>query len=374
MQKRKLFAIISSMETNGEYKIESLPKGIRKILSLAFVLILLAAAVLLVYYQVKVNKPASSESRQVNFTVEKGSSTREIAKKLSVEKIIGSENVFIIYSTLRHAGNKIKAGSYLLNQNMAIPEILSILTQGKIVSSEQTVTVIEGWTNKQIGDYLVSRQMVSDEKEFDQSLKDGDFNFTFNDIAKGYDYQGFLFPDSYRMNKGDASDQLIAKMLKNFESKISSQMLTDLEEEKRDLGKTIILASIIEKEVGRNKENLTQQDLKDMQTERELVASVFYNRLKIGMALESDATVNYVTGKSDRSVSIADTKINSPFNTYKFRGLPPTPISNPGLGSIKAAIYPASSDYLFFLNKPDGTAVFAKTLTEHNANKAKYLK
>jgi UPF0755 protein len=111
-----------------------------------------------------------------------------------------------------------------------------------------------------------------------------------------------------------------------------------------------------------------------MQKEREIVASVFYNRLEIGMALESDATVNYVTGKGDRSATIADTKIKSPYNTYQVKGLPPTPIANPGLGSLEAAINPATTDYIYFLNKPDGEAVYAKTLAEHNANRQKYLR
>jgi len=111
-----------------------------------------------------------------------------------------------------------------------------------------------------------------------------------------------------------------------------------------------------------------------MQRERELVASVFYNRLDINMALESDATVNYVTGKSDRSATIEDTKIQSPYNTYQTRGLPPTPISNPGIGSIMAAINPADSDYLYFLNSPEGVAYFARTLAEHGENRQKYLR
>jgi UPF0755 protein len=110
-----------------------------------------------------------------------------------------------------------------------------------------------------------------------------------------------------------------------------------------------------------------------MQEERELVASVFYNRLELGMALESDATVNYVTGKADRQPLISDTKVDSPYNTYQHVGLPPGPISNPGIGSIMAAIYPGQSDYLFFINKVDGEAVFGKTLQEHLQNKEQWL-
>ena len=150
-------------------------------------------------------------------------------------------------------------------------------------------------------------------------------------------------------------------------------MRGDIEANKQNLEDLIILASIVEKEVGRNKENLTLDDLEAMQTEREIVVGVFHNRLKIGMALESDATVNFVTGKADRQPLISDTQVESPYNTYKNQGLPPGPISNPGIGSIRAAIYPVKTEYLFFLNKIDGEAIFSKTYAEHLANKAKYL-
>jgi UPF0755 protein len=150
-------------------------------------------------------------------------------------------------------------------------------------------------------------------------------------------------------------------------------MIQDMLGSGKNLKDVIILASIIEKEVGRNQANLTQADLDAMQKERTEVASVFYNRLEAGMPLESDATVNYITGKKDRQVLLSDTKIDSPYNTYMNRGLPPGPISNPGIGSIMAAIYPADTNYLYFINKPNGEAVFAATYPEHIANIQKYL-
>ncbi|OGF01219.1 MAG: hypothetical protein A3I07_02030, partial [Candidatus Doudnabacteria bacterium RIFCSPLOWO2_02_FULL_42_9] len=265
------------------------------------------------------------------------------------------------------------AGEYVLNSNMAIPEIVDILTHGKVVSENRNVTMIEGWSNKQIGKYLVNRNIISSETEFNNALA-GNFDFEFKILGDKFNYEGFLFPDTYTLSKENHLEDLISKMLNNFESKVTDQMVEDAEKTNYDFGQILILASIIEKEVGRNKENLTDEDLEIMQNERELVASVFYNRLEIGMALESDATINYVTGKSDRSVTIEDTKIKSPYNTYANRGLPPGPIGNPGIDSIKAAIYPANSDYLFFLNSPDGTAYFAKTLEEHGENRAKYLR
>ncbi len=357
----------------NEYEIPQPNKSLRNILLLVGAVVLVAFLAAVTYYETKVNKGASSESREVTFTVQKGQRTRTIAENLEREKVISSPNIFLIYTLLHQASGQIQAGSYSLDANMAIPEIVDVLTHGKVVPSGRNVTVIEGWTNEQITKYLDSRGIIQ-RNDFEQTLANHFDSIRLADTGLKYSYQGFLFPDTYTIAANATASDLVSKMLNNFQSKISDKMLADMQADSRTLGQVIILASIIEKEVGRNKQTLTDDDLRIMQQERELVASVFYNRLEIGMPLESDATVNYVTGKTDRSVSIADTKIKSPYNTYANRGLPPTPISNPGLGSIKAAIYPTNSDYLFFLNSPDGTAYFAKTLAEHNANRAKYLK
>jgi UPF0755 protein len=340
---------------------------------------LTAAAVLAVvfvaatYYETKVNKPASSENREVTFNIAKGTKTRTVAGGLAKEKIIGSPTVFLIYATLHTAGGKIQAGQYSLNANMNIPEIVDVLTRGKVASTSSKVTFIEGETNDQMAKDL-GDQNIAEAADFLHATADNGFSFKYLSVAAKVQFQGFLFPDTYEIGRTDTVNDIVQKMLTNFQSKFTDKMYADSQAKNIKLIDLITLASIIEKEVGRNKTNLTADDFLQMQKERELVASVFYNRLASGMALESDATVNYITGKSDRSVSTADTKIKSAYNTYLNRGLPPSPISNPGLGAIMAAIYPSKSDYLYFLNAPDGTAYFASTLAEHNANKARYLK
>lgn len=358
---------------DNEFTIHEPKRSMWRLFSLILALLIVVGFTLTAYFFTKVNESASSESSPANFVIAKGSTTRSIAQALASQKIISSEWSFIFYVKFKSAGNKIQAGNYVLDRHMSIAEIVDVLTAGKVVQSDRRVTVIEGWTNKQIGFDLESRNIVT-VSQFDSALSSGNYSFKYDAVAKQFNYQGFLFPDTYVISKTADATKLVQKMLTNFQGKISGQLETDLQTKKLDIKNVIILASIIEKEVGRNKETLTSDDLTAMQRERELVASVFYNRLAIGMPLESDATVNYITGKSDRSVSIADTKIKSPYNTYQTKGLPPTPISNPGLGSIRAAINPAASDYLYFLNKPDGEAVFAKTLAEHNANRLRYLK
>lgn len=358
----------------NEYRIIDPKRGFRKSIVLLLILIIVVGLLVVVYYLTKVNAAATAESHEIEFVVEKGLSSKQIANRLEEKNVIGNSYIFLVYTKLHNAGGSIQAGQYVLDSNMAIPEIVDILTHGKVVSENRNVTIIEGWNNRQIGKYLVNRDIIKSETEFNKVLSDGGFDFEFKIFGEKFDYEGFLFPDTYTLSKENHLSDLVSKMLNNFENKITTQMVDDSAKTGYDFGEVLTLASIIEKEVGRNKENLTDEDLEIMQHERELVASVFYNRLEIGMALESDATVNYVTGKSDRSVSIEDTKIKSPYNTYMNRGLPPGPIGNPGLNSIKAAIYPTKSDYLFFLNAPDGTAYFAKTLSEHNENRSKYLR
>jgi UPF0755 protein len=358
----------------GEYRIDEPKKGLRNSLLLFLALLLVTGLVLVIYYYTKVNRSATDDSHEIPFTITKGLSTKEIASQLEEADIISNENIFIIYSKIHNAGNKIQAGEYVLNSNMTVAEIVEVLTAGKVVSNSKNITIIEGLTNKQIGNYLVNRGVVKSYAEFEKVLTDNNFIFKFNPPAVNYKYEGFLFPDTYTLSKENTAADLVSKMLNNFQSKMTDQMISDIEKQDRTLGEVIILASIIEKEVGRNKETITAADIEEMKTERKIVASVFYNRLEAGMGLESDATVNYVTGKSDRSVTIEDTKINSPYNTYRYKGLPPGPISNPGIDSIMAAIYPADTDYVYFLNSPDGKAYFAKTLAEHNENRAKYLR
>ncbi|HEX5430236.1 MAG TPA: endolytic transglycosylase MltG [Patescibacteria group bacterium] len=359
--------------SNHEFFIDQPRRSWFKIISLIISLGLVVLLTLGAYFYTKINQAASSVSVPVDIVINPGESTYAIAHKLRDEKVIGSYWSFVFYTKLRHASDKIQAGNYALDRDMNVVQIVDVLTVGKVVSTERKVTVVEGKTNGQIASDLEKLNVVSAE-DFETALDSSGYNFSDSTTAQNFNYQGFLFPDTYLVSKDTTAQDLVQKMLSNFDSKITAQMRSDMEEQHRSLGDVVVLASIIEKEVGRNKTVITTDDQAAMHQERELVASVFYNRLAIGMPLESDATVNYITGKSTPSVSLEDTKIKSPYNTYQVTGLPPGPISNPGLDSIMAAIYPAQSDYLYFLNAPDGTAYFAKTLAEQNANKQKYLK
>lgn len=244
-------------------------------------------------------------------------------------------------------------------------------------AEEVKVTIIEGWTLKQMAQKLEDAQMFSAE----DFLKAAD-NFDASEFPlvkkpKRTSLEGYLFPDTYRFAKGATPDDVIKKMLANFSSRISSlgvdsagqdYVINGYEnltvtggdnEAGLSLYDILTLASIIEEESG-------GKGPMSLAEERALVSGVFYNRLMIGQGLESDATVNYITGKNTPGVSTSDTQINSPYNTYRYAGLPPGPIGAPSLGSLQAALRPTKSDYYYFLHRqPSGEAVFSKTFPEH---------
>jgi uncharacterized YceG family protein len=242
---------------------------------------------------------------------------------------------------------------------------------------QNTVRFIEGWSvlnypdlkDVKTGEQIFgSEELIAAEKSVLVS-----FDF-FGEKVKPKNLEGYLFPDTYFVIKKDGPEVLLEEMLATLGKKLTADIRSQIVKNNMTIFETLTLASIIEKEVGRNESGGYLQDKELLEQERKMVASVFYNRLRIGMPLQSDATVNYVTGKNTRAVTYDDLEVDSRYNTYKYPELPPGPIGNPSISAILAAVYPSKTDYLYFLSKPDGTAVFSKTLDEHNINRAKYLR
>ncbi len=234
---------------------------------------------------------------------------------------------------------------------------------------DTSITLLEGWTNRQIASYLQSKNIAPSQDFLDAaaafSFSTSTYPFLSGKPAKA-GLEGFIFPDTYFIPAGpqatkSISNAIISKSLDNFSKKVTPQMQLQANALGYNIYQIVTLASIIEKESGGD------------ENEKKIIAGIFYNRLKTGMPLESDATISYITGHAD--VSQADKQIISPYNTYLNKGLPFGPICNPSLSSITAALYPTASDYLYFLTVPGtGQAVYAQTYDEHLANKAKYLK
>lgn len=335
-------------------------KIVKSILAgLIIIILILVGAVF--YFVYDLNRPLPDLKEKKIFRIEKGEGVNQVAGKLQEQGIIKNTFNWETYLWLRNQENKLQSGQYELNPGLSARELAIKFIQGNTSIQEIWVTIPEGFTGKDIEKRLVEKNLVKP-SDFTSRIKNYKYDFIGQD-----DYgktlptlEGYLFPDTYKFYQDSSIDEIISKMLNNFDKKITTDLRDEIKRQGKTINEVIILASIVEKETS---------DVEDMKK----AAGVFYNRLEIDMLLESDATVNFVIEKNRRQATFEDIKIDSPYNTYKYKGLPPGPISNPGINSIKAAIYPEKTDYLYFLSPEDGSTVFSKTLEEHNLAKAKYL-
>lgn len=308
------------------------------------------------YIKSAVRQPMSQKSEKVEFRVDKGQGTREIAEKLEKEGLIKGTWAFLIYLRVGSRNSLIQAGDYVLDKKYSIVEIVDVLSQGKVATTK--ITIPEGLTNKQIGE-LFQREKIGTKEDFDKAtLEDFDFDFLKNDL-KG-DLQGFLFPSTYFLSARPDSKEAVEKMLEEFRKKADPLIKERKEKSSLSYYQVLVLASIVEREVPK------YQDKKK-------VAGIFLKRMELGMNLESCATIQYVLGTNKRILSQDDLNIRSPYNTYKNSGLPPAPIANPGLDSIRAVINPQKTNYLYFFSGKDGKTYFSATNEEHEEKKLKYL-
>ena len=284
--------------------------------------------------------PLNNTPEEIVFKVERGEGSREISLNLARQGLIRWAPLFRLYVLVNGMAGDLKAGDYLFSSDMNIPEIAYKLASGQVIKIN--VTIPEGFTQKQIEDRL-------------------------NLVLPGEELEGFLFPDTYEFNFGFTAEEAVKKMKENFETKLTEQMRQDILSQNKAILEIVTMASLIEKEV------ISLADKK-------IVSGVLWKRLSVGMPLQVDATLAYLSGQQDWTFDemrqeIASWKeIDSPYNTYKYLGLPPGPICNPGLDSIVAAIYPQESVYWYYLSTPEGDTVFNETLAGHNAARARYFK
>lgn len=289
------------------------------------------------------------------------SSTAQIAGMLEKQGLIRSATAFRLYSRYHQLDAQVKAGYYLLNPGMSTAEILSILVRGKTTS--KSFTIPEGYNLAKITDALADKGFIR-EQLFEDLLLKGEFNYAFlKGLPSGEKrLEGYLFPETYNISLDSTEKDIINVMLAGMDRQIKA---LSLEERAKALNLTlhqaITIASMIEREARVDKD-------------RVLISSVIHNRLKKGMLLQIDATVEYALGGPREKIYYKDLEVNSPYNTYKYNGLPPGPIASPGKESLLAAVSPAKTEYLYYVAKPDGSHAFAKTLEEHNQYKQKYLK
>lgn len=304
----------------------------------------------------------------ITVEIPKGSTAESIGKLLDDAGVIKSSTVFNYYSRFKKYSSQYIAGFYGFTRGMSLEEICRIITSGK--TNTVSFTIPEGYTEYDIADILAQNGIV-DRDKFVYALESHDFTDKFPFLKKAQEgkhrLEGYLFPRTYTIQNGAKPDDIIEAMLARYD-KVYKKRYTDkagkMGYSEKDI---IIIASIVEKEVSTDEE-------------RAKVASVIYNRLNIGMKLQMDATVNYVLTLLGRErkddLHNKDTAINSAYNTYKHKGLPPGPICCPGEASIKAALSPADTDYLYFVlsDKLDGSMSFSRSSKVFEKNKADYYK
>jgi len=297
----------------------------------------------------------STNKETVDFEVPPGAGIHRVASDLESKGLISSKEAFKLYMRLSGKAGAIKAGTYELGPSLSMLEIGERLASGKV--KLLALTIPEGWTNRQIGDYLTAKGLVKDRADFLRMAADSGLLGEFSIPAETT--EGYLFPETYHVPAGYSPMQLQKLMIKNFRAALrKAGAPTDLRPDL--LHERVILASIVEREAVRPEE-------------RPMMAQVFINRLEKKMRLESCATVQYLFDKPRPRLFEKDLKIDSPYNTYQIKGLPPGPVSNPGLAALKAAFAPEKSTYLYFVLKPDGSHHFSETYKEHLDAKKKYL-
>ncbi len=248
---------------------------------------------------------------------------------------------------------------------------------------EDTIQILEGWTSRGIGQYFERQGRWQSEEFLEKAgfpqvdyrynkempaLKDWSEEFSFlKDKPEYYGLEGYLFPDTYRIYSTSTVDEVIEKMLSNFDKKLTPQMRADIKQQGKSIYAVITMASLVEKEAPLSYEKGDNRDAR-------IIAGIFWQRLKFGQGLQSDATLSYILSDTKAQHSGQELEIDSPYNTYKYRGLPPGPICNPGILAIKAAIYPIATDYNYFLTTSDRRVIYARTYDEHLQNKYQYLR
>ena len=313
------------------------------------------------YVNKKMQGAKSTSSVEQSFTIEAGEGVNQISQRLEDQGLISNNIYFDIYIWKTKREDKIVTGTYALRPNMTLPEIIDIITTGQAEPKDLKITIIEGWNIDNIGEYLAKKDIVSKE-EFEAEAKNVTKYQEKYSFLEGLDpetntLEGFLFPDTYLLYPDSTAEMIVIRMLNNFDKKLTTTMREDLEQEGHTFLEAITMASIIEREV---------QTPKD----QKIISGIFWSRLESSHPLQSCATINYILGTNKKQLSFDDTRVDSPYNTYINRGLPPGPISNPGLNAITAAIYPQESDYFYFLSNPEtGEIIYARTLEEHNRNK-----
>lgn len=285
------------------------------------------------------------------------STATQVAQILYKNDLIHSEEAFSRYCKKEGIASALKAGRYKLSRSQTLEQIAMSIARGDIASVR--ITIPEGYSLEQIGQVLIQQNICSEDDWLNAINASYEYNFLEARSGQRYVLEGFLFPDTYQITEEASAEDIIRIMLDNYERIWNSEFAESAKASGFDTYEIITIASLIEKEAM-------------ISAERPTIAGVIYNRLDRGMLLQMCASVIYSHEKHINVLSLEDLKIDSPYNTYKYLGLPPGPIASPGRNSIKAALNPDNHSYYYYVAKGDGSHQFSKTHAEHLQAQSKY--
>jgi UPF0755 protein len=290
-------------------------------------------------------------------TIEPGQSAAEVGQVLQANGLIRSARPLRLWMRWNGTAGSIHTGTYRFEGSPSIREVAALLVEGRVLLTE--ITVIEGFTRWQVAEVLSEAGFGPYTEAWEAT---GNADLISDLDAEAEDLEGYLFPDTYYVSREMEAAAIVEMMVDRFRRAWMAPTAAQAEIAGLSVRDAVTIASLIEAETGKS-------------DERALVSGVFHNRLERRMLLQCDPTLLYalrLEGRTDRNIRRSDFDNESPYNTYRFAGLPPGPIGNPGEASIVAALYPAETDYLYFVGRNDGSHAFSRTLQEHNANVNRY--
>ena len=291
--------------------------------------------------------------------IPRGSSTGAIARRLADAGVVPNQMAFRVAVYMQNAGGRLQAGEYRFDRPMTVADVVDKIKRGDVYLI--SITFREGLTIKQMAQLFESKGF-GPSSEFVAATRDTSRIRALDPSAQ--DLEGYLFPDTYSLPRQATAEQLVARMVSGFEKALTEEIRRQAAGRRLSVRELVTLASLVEKETGKPEE-------------RPIVAAVYSNRLKIGMGLQCDPTVIYAlerAGQYTGNLTREDLRFDSPYNTYRYAGLPPGPIAAPGKASLAAAANPADVPYLFFVSRNDGSHAFSTTLDEHNRYVQQYQK
>lgn len=346
---------------------------IKKSIQLFFFVSVLSLTLSIFYIYRQLIVVTGERTEKISFEIKSGESASTLAQRLKENSIIKSDFFFKLYLKHRGLDKKIQAGIFQIEPPFTIPRVAAALASPE--NNERIITIIPGWDLRDIAEYFIKERLVGSTSDFyalvgkpANNLQfdfvnqyDGEFYF-FDDKSPSVSLEGYLAPETYRIYKNEELQSIVHRLIAQTNKEFTPEMQQEIQKRQLSVPEILTMASIIEKEVK------TPED-------RKMVSDLFWRRVNAGMGLQADSTVHYLSGREgDVFTKAKERQIDSLYNTYKYRGLPPGPISNPSVSSIMAALYPEKNDYWYFLTTHEGEVKYAKTLEEHNANVARYLR